>query len=76
MIDLPSDALRRLEAEAARRGVGIEVVIAEFADTLGDAVPEPVRPEGHRFAFVGIAASGEGTLSEDYKAIRRAEFDT
>ena len=64
-IDLPLDALHRLEAEAARRGVGIEVVIAEFAETLGEAAPEPSATKGHRFSFVGIAASGDGKLSED-----------
>ncbi len=30
-IDLPEDALARLRAEATRRGVGIETVIAELA---------------------------------------------
>ncbi|MCB1030102.1 MAG: hypothetical protein KDA95_02110 [Acidimicrobiales bacterium] len=75
-IDLPLDALHRLEAEAARRGVGIEVVIAEFAGTLDEADSDAPRPKRHRFAFTGIAASGDGSLSKDYKAIRRAEFDT
>jgi hypothetical protein len=47
-------------------------VIAELADAL----PAPTGPAdtGHRFAFAGIAASGDGTLSESYKAIRRDEF--
>lgn len=70
-VDLPPATLRRLEAEAARRGVGIDVVIAELADTL-PAEDEPAG--GHRFAFAGVIASGDGTLSERYKAIRRAEF--
>jgi diacylglycerol kinase family enzyme len=70
-VDLPSATLRRLEAEAARRGVRIEVVIAELAEALPEATePAP----GHRFAFEGVAASGDGTLSERYKAIRRDEF--
>lgn len=56
-VDLPAEALQRLEAEASRRGVSIGVVIAEFADTL------PVeRPPGRRrLAIVGVGASGEGT---------------
>lgn len=72
-IDLPAEALARLEAEASRRGVGIDIVIAELAETL----PAPSAPGangGHRFGFVGVAASGDGTLSERYKAIRRHEF--
>lgn len=55
-VDLPAEALRRLEAEAARRGVSIDVVIAELADTL------PAQPERgrHRLAIVGVGASGSG----------------
>ena len=30
-LDLPPDALARLEAEAQRRGVGIDAVVAELA---------------------------------------------
>jgi hypothetical protein len=73
-VDLPPATLRRLEAEAARRGVGIDVVIAELAEAL----PAPTEPPttGHRFAFAGVAASGDGTLSERYKAIRRDSFDS
>jgi hypothetical protein len=71
-VDLPPAALRRLEAEAARRRVGIDVVIAELAEGL----PAPTEPAttGHRFAFAGVAASGDGTLSERYTAIRRDEL--
>lgn len=74
-VELPLATLRRLEAEAARRGVGIDVVIAELADTL-PAPSEPGPPTGHRFGFAGVAASGDGTLSERYKAIRQADFDS
>ncbi len=69
-VDLPPATLRRLEAEAARRGIGIDVVISELAEAL----PAATDPAGHRFAFSGVAASGDGTLSERYKAIRRDEF--
>lgn len=72
-VDLPPATLRRLEAEAARRGVGIDVVIAELAEAL----PAPSHAESDartRFGFVGVVASGDGTLSERYKAIRRDEF--
>ena len=74
-VELPPETLRRLEAEAVRRGVGIDVVIAELADTL-PAPSEPKPSTGHRFSFAGVAASGDGTLSERYKEIRRAEFDS
>ncbi|MCB0976934.1 MAG: hypothetical protein KDB02_05695 [Acidimicrobiales bacterium] len=72
-VDLSPATLARIEAEAARRGVGIDAVIAELAEAL-PAATEPVT--GHRFAFAGVAASGDGALSESYKAIRRDEFDS
>lgn len=72
-LELPPATLRRLEAEAARRGVGIDAAIAELAEALPAEDASEVAT-GHRFAFVGVAASGDGTLSESYKAIRRAEF--
>jgi hypothetical protein len=34
-LDLPPATLRRLEAEAARRGVGIDVVIADLGASGG-----------------------------------------
>ena len=74
-VELPPATLRRLEAEAARRGTGIEVVITALAETL-PAPSEPAPAIRHRFSFVGVAASGDGTLSERYKAIRRAEIDS
>lgn len=72
-LDLPPAALLRLEAEATRRGVSLDAVIAELAESL-PAPAEPEGPAGTRFAFAGVAASGDGTLSERYKAIRRDEF--
>ena len=64
--------LRFVRDESIERAVRIEQVIAELAETL----PAPTEPAttGHRFAFAGVAASGDGTLSERYKAIRRDEF--
>jgi hypothetical protein len=50
-VELPAEALRRLEAEAARRGVSIDHVIAELAARL------PV--EGPLEAFIGCGASGD-----------------
>jgi len=53
--ELPADTLARLEAEAARRGVGIDVVIAELADRL------PAPDSGgkrRRLAIAGVGSSG------------------
>ncbi|MDZ7732662.1 MAG: hypothetical protein U5R31_05655 [Acidimicrobiia bacterium] len=55
-VDLPAEALRRLEAEAARRGVEIDVVIAELAGTLPASGEAPARRR--RLAISGIGASG------------------
>ena len=54
-IELPDDALARLRAEAERRGVSIDVIVAELADRL-PAQP-PANPTG-RLSFIGIGASG------------------
>ena len=55
-VELPDDTLARLQAEAARRGVSIDVVIAELATQL------PAEPQAakHKLAFVGIGASKSG----------------
>ena len=54
-IDLPDDALARLRAEAERRGVSIDVIVAELADQL-PAQPS-ANPSGS-LSFIGIGASG------------------
>jgi hypothetical protein len=55
-VDLPPEALRRLEAEAARRGISIDEVIAQLVAKL------PVDSSGarRRPAFVAIGASKHG----------------
>lgn len=55
-VELPAEALRRLEAEATRRGLSIDDVIAELAAAL------PVESSGPRRnpAFVGVGASAHG----------------
>lgn len=56
-IDLPEATLARLQAEAARRGVRIDEVIAELADQL----PARRGDGGQRkLAFVGAGASKHG----------------
>ncbi len=54
--DLPPEALRRLEAEATRRGVTVAVVIAELAEGL----PSDAGRSGRRPAFVAVGASEHG----------------
>ncbi|MFV0316081.1 MAG: hypothetical protein ACK5O2_03855 [Microthrixaceae bacterium] len=63
-VELPAEALRRLEAEAARREVGIDVVIAELAETLpaDDTDDAPVL---RRFTLAGIGASDGTRFARD-----------
>jgi hypothetical protein len=56
-VELSEQALRRLEAEAARRGASIGVVIGDLAVGL-PAVPAGSR---RRPAFVAVGASTHGT---------------
>ena len=50
-LDLPDDALARLRAEAARRKMTLEALIAELADTLPSEDPLE--------SFIGCGASGD-----------------
>ena len=50
-VELPAEALRRLEAEAARRGISIDDVIAELASRL--PIEDPLE------SFIGCGASGD-----------------
>ena len=54
-VDLPAEALRRLRAEATRRGISLDDIIADLAPRLPDAAPSG----GHRLSFIGIGASGD-----------------
>jgi hypothetical protein len=51
-LDLPADSQARLEAEASRRGVTLDQLVAEIADSFPAETPK------HRLGFVGIGASG------------------
>ena len=55
-VELPAEALRRLEAEASRRGIRIDDVIAELAANLPTEGTGPRR----RPAFVAVGASEHG----------------
>lgn len=57
-VDLPPEVLRRLEAEAARRGITVDEVIAELAARLPADETETAK-RTRRLSFVGIGASGD-----------------
>jgi hypothetical protein len=60
-LDLSPDVLARLEAEAQRRGVGIEAVVEELARTLPGDRPAQKRP----LSFIGLGASTDGRSARD-----------
>jgi hypothetical protein len=60
-IDLPEDALARLRAEAKRRGVSIDLVIAELAEAL----PAQSSAAPPTFSFVGLGSSTSGRYARD-----------
>jgi hypothetical protein len=55
-LDLPDDVLKRLTAEAERRGIAVSDVVADLAGTL-PSVGSAVQRE---LAFVGAGASQAG----------------
>lgn len=61
-VDLPEDALARLQAEARRRGVSIDKVIAELAEALlGEKTPE-----NRTLSFIGLGSSStSGRSAQD-----------
>lgn len=60
-VELSDEALARLEAEAARRGVSVEVVINELAERL----PSQAVPRARREALIGLGASTSGRRAAD-----------
>jgi hypothetical protein len=55
-LDLPDHVVRRLAAEADRRGVPLADVVTELVDHL----PPTAEPPNRRLAFVGVGASAAG----------------
>jgi len=72
-VELPDEALRRLEAEAARRGVSVDELITELAGQLPGEEP-PREAKGHRFSFIGLGASGRADGSERHREIIRDAY--
>lgn len=60
-IDLPEDALARLRAEAKRRGVSIDLLIAELSGAL--PAESPAAPRS--LSFVGLGSSTSGRYARD-----------
>jgi len=61
-VDLPEDALARLRAEAKRRGVSIDVVIAELTAALPSDSSPGTKPS---LSFVGLGSSSSGPYARD-----------
>jgi hypothetical protein len=60
-VDLPEDALERLQAEATRRGVSIDLVIAELTASL----PTEHVPVRQTLSFIGLGSSSSGRFARD-----------
>jgi hypothetical protein len=58
--------MARLRAEAVRRGVSIDVVIADLATEL----PIEVSRRTSRLSFIGTGHSGRGDLARRHREIR------
>lgn len=56
-VELPEEVLARLRAEAARRQISIDQLIAELVAALPT---EPGEPRRRKLAFVGAGASKAG----------------
>jgi hypothetical protein len=63
-LDLPADEQARLEAEAARRGITVDQLVAELARQLPSVTDDPLE------SFIGSGASGRGDLSRRHREIR------
>ena len=60
-LELPDDAMRRLRAEAERRGVSVEVVLTEM---VSRELPEPTRAKSVP-GFVNLGASTSGRRARE-----------
>ena len=69
-VDLPEDVLARLRAEAMRRGVSIDLVIAELATAL----PAERPPAKRALSFIGLGSSNSGRFARDADEILAEGF--
>lgn len=63
-LDLPAEAQTRLQAEATRRGITLDQLVAELADSLPGEAPK------QQLSFIGAGHSGRGDLSRRHREIR------
>ena len=61
-LDLPADAQARLHAEALRRGITVDKLVADLANSL--PAEDPLE------AFIGSGSSGRGDLARRHREIR------
>ncbi len=61
-LDLPADAQARLHAEALRRGITVDKLVADLANSL--PTEDPLE------AFIGSGSSGRGDLARRHREIR------
>lgn len=67
--DLSAETLDRLRAEAVRRGVSVDDVIAELASQL------PTGGTGRRPSFAGVGSSGTGeAIGRRHREIIATEY--
>lgn len=62
-LELPAEALQQLRAEAERRDLSVDALIAEFAGTLGRVASAP-----RSLGFVAIGESTSGRSAADADA--------
>ncbi len=60
-LELPEDALARLRAEAERRGVSIDDLVAQLVDHL----PDDTDQTGDDLGFIGLGSSTSGRSARD-----------
>ena len=65
-LDLPAEAQSRLQAEATRRGITLDQLVAEIAESFPADSEAPKR----RLSFIGAGHSGRGDLSHRHREIR------
>lgn len=74
-IELAEDAHERLEAEAFRRGISIDRLVAEFAAALpGASATEPESAARTRPAFIGLGSSTSGRFARHADQILGESF--
>ncbi len=62
-LDLPDDVLARLRAEADRRGLSLDEVVAELASAL--PTNAEVAPAARELGFVALGSSTDGRSAAD-----------